>query len=282
MTRIMDDAAYPPPDPHVDVCAFYIGGDTPHVWSDEEIAATSERWRLPIYVCDNPGSRNGAADGAEAVAWLRAHHVPAGSTVALDYEMAINGTYVTAFDKTVTAAGWRVVLYGSLSTVTRNPRPSAGYWTASWTGTPHLDAGAAATQYVSDTQLRRPYDLSEVADTLTLWDTQTSTEDDMFSDQDRSVLDNVSAFLFEGGTSSGDTPPGGTNNSLVQKVDFLIDALQKVQTPDPAAFVAAFAANPQAMDALATALAGKLPAVPTVDEIAAAVATHFGTALDKG
>jgi len=174
VTRRMYDAAYPPADPHLDVCGFYIGpaGDTPHIWSDAEIRGQSARWRLPIYVCDNPAQRNPTSDAAEAVAWLRAHHVPAGCALALDYEMAVNGGYVTAFDKAVRAAGWTLLLYGSLSYVIQNPRPSAGYWTASWTGVPHLDSGAAATQYIGDTQLGKPYDLSEVADSLILWDTQ--------------------------------------------------------------------------------------------------------------
>ena len=172
MTRRLYDASSPPPDPHLDVCGFYIGGDTPHVWSDAEIARQSARWRLPIYVCDNPGQRDAAADAAAAVGWLRSHGVPRGTALALDFETAVDAAYVTAFDNVVRSAGWKLLLYGSLSSVTQNPRPSAGYWTASWTGVPHLDAGAAATQYISDTQLGRPYDLSEVSDALVLWDTQ--------------------------------------------------------------------------------------------------------------
>lgn len=168
----MYDASFPPPDPHLDACAFYIGGDTPHIWSDPEIAAQSARWRLPIYVCSDPSGRDGAADAAGAVAWLRAHAVPPGAAVALDYETAVDGAYVIAFDQAVTAAGWTLLLYGSLDAVTQNPRPSAGYWTASWTGTEHLDSGAAATQWANDTLLGQPYDLSEVSDSLALWDTQ--------------------------------------------------------------------------------------------------------------
>jgi hypothetical protein len=157
------------------------------VWTDAEIAGQSARWRLPSYVCDNPAQRNAAADAADAVAWLRAHHVPAGSALALDYEEAIDADYVTTFDQVVRAAGWTLLLYGALDFVTQNPRPSAGYWTASWTGEPHMDAVAAATQYASDTQLGIGYDLSLVGDALVLWDTQpaaptptpTVQEDDM-------------------------------------------------------------------------------------------------------
>jgi hypothetical protein len=168
----MYDASTPSPDPHLEVCGFYIGGDTPHVWTDEEIVGQSARWRLPIYVCDDPAKRNPSSDAADAVAWLRAHNVPAGSALGLDFETAVDGAYVTAFDTVVRAAGWTLLLYGSLSTVVQNPRPSAGYWTASWSGEPHMDADAAATQYASDTQLGIGYDLSLVADSLVLWDTQ--------------------------------------------------------------------------------------------------------------
>lgn len=177
MTRRMYDADVPPPDPHLEVCAFYIGGDTPHVWTDAEIRAQSARWRLPIYVCDNPAQRNATADANQAVAWMRSRKVPAGSALALDYETAVNGAYVAEFDRVVRAAGWTLMLYGSLSSVTRNPRPSAGYWTASWTGEPHMDAAGAATQYASDTQLGVGYDLSVVSDALVLWDTQTPVPD---------------------------------------------------------------------------------------------------------
>lgn len=169
--RTMYDAAWPPADPHLDVCAFYIGGDTPHVWTDAEIAGQSARWRLPIYTCDNPGSRNPTNDANSAVAWLRSHSVPLGSALALDYETAVDGAYLTSFDNVVKAAGYKTMVYGSLSYVMQNPRPSAGYWTADWTTQPHLNSGAMATQYISDTQLNKSYDLSVVSDSLVLWDT---------------------------------------------------------------------------------------------------------------
>lgn len=172
MTRRMYDAAYPPSDPHLDVCAFYIGGDTPHVWSDSEITGQSARWRLPIFTRSNPGSASASTDAFDAISWLTSHNVPKGSAVALDYETAVNSAYVIAFDQAIVAAGWKTLLYGSLSYVMQNPRPSAGYWTASWTQSAHIDSGAAATQWAGDVQLGQPYDLSDVSDSLVLWDTQ--------------------------------------------------------------------------------------------------------------
>jgi hypothetical protein len=279
MTRTMYDAAYPPPDPHLDVCAFYIGGDTPHVWSGAEIAGQSARWRLPIYTCDNPGQRNGAADGAEAAAWLRAHNVPAGCAVALDYETAINAEYIDTFDAAVRAAGWTTLLYGSLSSVTQNPRPSAGYWTASWTLSAHLDSAAAATQWASDTQLGKPYDLSEVSDTLVLWDTQAPApqeDTDMTPDQ-ANTLDQISNAIFFGGSSTGDVPPGYPNNSLVHKADFTNKQLEGL-----AAAVAALQAPAVDPAALAAAVTTALQTPAVVQAVAAAVVAQIGTDLKNG
>lgn len=175
MTRSMYDAAYAPPDPHLDVCAFYIGfsGNTPHVWSDAEVGAQSARWRLPIVTRVNAqGSSQADADADTAVSWMQAHGVPRGCAVALDFEAQVNGAYITAFDKRVVSRGYTVLLYGQESTVYQNPRPSAGYWSGQWTQTPHLDSRDSATQWASDQQLGKPYDLSQVSDSLVLWDTR--------------------------------------------------------------------------------------------------------------
>lgn len=210
MTRRMYDWSTVPVDPHLDVSAFYIGGDTPHLATDAEIASQSARWRLPIYTCDNPASRDPRSDAAQAVAWLRAHQVPAGSAVGLDYETAVDGFYVSQFDAAIKAAGWTLLLYGSLSRVTQNPRPSAGYWTASWTGVPHLDSGASATQYASDTMLKTGYDLSEVSDSLVLWDTEATVDPPTSTGDDEPVHIDLSS-----GTPQEFTPPcairGGTS-----------------------------------------------------------------------
>jgi hypothetical protein len=225
---------------------------------------------LPIYVCSDPGSRSASSDAAVAVRWLRAHNVPRGAAVALDYETAVNGSYVTSFDAEIRAAGWTTLLYGSLSSVKQNPRPSAGYWTASWTGSAHLDSGAAATQWASDTQLGKPYDLSEVSDSLVLWDTRAPVpipEDDMTPDQ-ANTLDQISNAIFFGGSDTGDVPPGYPNNSIVHKVDFtnkqlaaLAKAVAAIQAPaaiDPGAVATQLAGDPQFVTALAHALAVEL------------------------
>jgi hypothetical protein len=257
--RVMYDAAFPPPDPHLDVCAGYIGGDTPHVWTDAEWNSQSARWRLPIFTRSNPTDANQAAsDAASAIAWARAHGQPAGTAIALDYETAKDAAYLTAFDADVVAAGWTVLVYGSLSTVFQNPRPSAGYWTASWTGAAHLDVGAAATQWASDTMLGKPYDLSEVTDSLNLWDTQEAMVS-LTPQEDNELLQLYNA-MFNGGSSMGITPSGATNNSLVSKLDYLITTLGQLATPtvDATALAAALAANPAFVQAVVHGLAVEL------------------------
>lgn len=172
MTRRMYDAAYPPSNPpSTDVVAFYIGGDTPHPWTADEIDQQSARYRLPIFVRSNPSSSAAAPDANETISWLRANKAPQGCAVALDLETAVHPTYVTTYDHLVHAAGWVVLAYGSIGTVFANPRTSGGYWVANPTGSPHMAPGAVATQWAFDTQLGHPWDLSDVADSVPLWDT---------------------------------------------------------------------------------------------------------------
>jgi hypothetical protein len=213
----MYDWSTVPPDPHLDVSAFYIGGDTPHIATDAEIAGQSARWRLPIYTCDNPSQRNPTLDALSAVSWLRRHTVPPGSALGLDYEMAKDSAYLIAFDKVVQSAGYTTLLYGSLSTVESNAQPSAGYWTASWTGRPHIDPRAAATQYTNE-KPGQPFDLSVVSDSLVLWDTQPpaqpSTGVDMPTFQNGSVkpgfmIDNTGAVIPVNATVLVVPPSGG-------------------------------------------------------------------------
>lgn len=169
----MYDASAPPAvaPAGMDAVAFYIGGDTPHVWTDAELARQGVRYRLPIWVRSNPvGLAEGTAEANQAVNWMRSHNQPKGTLVALDYETAVDDTYLAAFDRVVVSAGYLTTLYGSRSSVRQNtPRPSGGYWDADWTFTPHLDPGSEETQY-SD---KGPdgTDLSLVADNAPLWDT---------------------------------------------------------------------------------------------------------------
>lgn len=169
--RTMYDAAYPPATPPpTDIVAFYVGGDTPHIWSDSEIARQTARWRLPIWVRSNPDQADPSIDAERTVAWLDAHQVPRGVVVALDLETAVNPRYVDTFAMAVGRAGWLVMKYGSESTIFRNPSTPGGTWVADYNGDAIIDLGAVADQFAAN--VPPGVDLSSVADSVALWDTR--------------------------------------------------------------------------------------------------------------
>lgn len=183
--RHMYDAAYPPGSPpHLDAVAGYIGGDTPHVWTDAEWNAQPARWRLPIFVRSDPASASVGSDAATAVDWLRAHNAPKGSLVALDLETAVDAAYVRAFDAVLVHAGYKVVEYGSASTIFSDPATSGGRWVALWNNDDTSLAGGQIHQYID----RGSYDESVVADDAPLWDTHPTPapppqeDDEMFGE----------------------------------------------------------------------------------------------------
>jgi hypothetical protein len=151
---------------------FYIGGNTPHTWSEAEIATLKRRYRylLPIYTCSNPGSRDVASDAADAIACLRELGVPAGVALQLDYETAVGSAYEQAFDTALRGAGYKLLLYGSAATVTKNARPSDGYNEAAWTG--HAYAPSDTADQFVDTGT---FDLNEFGSATSLWDTRPAT-----------------------------------------------------------------------------------------------------------
>lgn len=151
------DSAYPLARPPVtDVTAVYIGGDTPHPWTGQEISAQKSRYILPVFVRSDPPGPGAAADVAEAVRRLGEIGIKGRYLVAWDAETSADPAYTAEVSRLMTAAGYMLMDYGSLSTVTGNKNPDGWYWTADWTGQPHLDPGAEATQYED----AGPYDLS--------------------------------------------------------------------------------------------------------------------------
>jgi hypothetical protein len=210
MARRMFDAAWPPnTPPKVDIVNRYIGGGTPHVWTqaetDTQVAKAGARYVLPNFVRVPPTSHDPKDDATWVVNWLRAHGVPKGVTHALDYETAIDAAYLRAYDQVIVAAGYRTMVYGSRNFVLQNPKPSGGYWTAHWNNTPHLcsDAGVTATQYGGDTTLGQPWDINLVADSVPLWDV-TGQEADMPLDvDDKKYLDGKFAALMNAVTGTG-------------------------------------------------------------------------------
>lgn len=162
------DAAFPNPavDPNVDGCLVYIGGDTPHVWTDAEIAAGHGRYRVPVYVRSNPQNADPIGDAGQAIAWLDAHSVPKGVVVVLDLETAVDPAYVLAFGNRLHQAGYLVWPYGSKSTLFKNPALD-GYFVADYTQVEHQFNGTVMTQW-SDANSN--YDLEDTTVLSALWD----------------------------------------------------------------------------------------------------------------
>jgi peptidoglycan hydrolase-like protein with peptidoglycan-binding domain len=166
------DAAYPPANPPAtDGVAFYIGGDTPHVWTIAEINAATPRYRLPIYVRSNPASAIAAVDVQEALSALHNIGAPKGCLVAWDTETAADTGYMAVVYTLIVNAGYKLIDYGSQSNLFANQLPVSGYyWGAEWDGASAVLAGDAGTQYADD----GAYDLDVFKPGLPFWDTHGS------------------------------------------------------------------------------------------------------------
>lgn len=169
----MIDFAFPvsPPQVQTDIVLVYIGGDTPHVMTDAEMHSQPARFRLPTYVRSNPtGSAQAQSDAKNAIGWLESHNVPKGTTICLDLEIAVNTAYVTAFNNALEVVGYKVMKYGSLDFIFKNPKTSGGTFVADPTGNAHMvtTGDTVATQY----KFAGAYDLSLVLPTVPLWDTK--------------------------------------------------------------------------------------------------------------
>jgi hypothetical protein len=168
------DAAWAPGSPPSDdqVVMGYGGGDTPNVWSLADWNGQHARFRIPIWTRDNPAGRDGAAEAREFLAYLDSVGAPHGILVVLDYEMAVDAKFVTDFDGVMVAAGNKVALYGSKSTLFQNPKPSGGYFPADLTGSAHLYPGTLLTQWAFE----QNWDDDTVSAAAVLWDTQAAAD----------------------------------------------------------------------------------------------------------
>ena len=155
----MADAAFPQNiPPGFPIAAGYFGGPNAYnVWSPEDWDRFPGR-KLPIWVA----GYDGAGEGKAAVEALRALGVPAGCIVVVDMETRVDRTYVDAFGAELQGAGYFVWVYGSASTVDRNP-PLNGYWIADYSVNPVpiiQQVGVRAVQWAAD--LAPGYDASLV------------------------------------------------------------------------------------------------------------------------
>lgn len=163
--KTLYDAAYPPAiEPKVDGVGFYIGGNTPHVWTPQELGNTKVRYRLPIFtasIASNPVTS--CADARAALGNIKA---PSGIAIAFDLETRIDVAFINQVK--LLLHDYYVLTYGSLAFVTKNPSP---WWVADWDGVAAIDsddpAGTVAVQYGG----HPGYDLSVFSDVVPLWDT---------------------------------------------------------------------------------------------------------------
>lgn len=168
------DAAFPPSSPpNVEFVAGYIGGGTPHVWTDAEWAASlsksTAQLRLPIFVRVPPTTRDPVVEANFCADYGERHDQPKGTLIALDYETSTVQSYLDAFDDQIVKRGYKTVVYGSRSTVMQLRAPSGGRWSATWNNVPHMDDGAVITQYGGDVTLGQPYDLNVALDSVPFW-----------------------------------------------------------------------------------------------------------------
>lgn len=126
------DAAFPPSGGRfpaiAKVGAFYIGGDTPHVWTTAEINAMAAgvQYLVPVFVRSNPPGPGGAADAQAARARLDFLKAPQDCAVVLDLETATDAAYVDEFRHNM--GSHPVVPYGSTGSLFGNP--GIWYWSA--------------------------------------------------------------------------------------------------------------------------------------------------------
>lgn len=165
------DAAWPPAHPpQTAVVEIYMGGDTPHPWTDQDIASQQAKYGLPVWVRSNPPGPGVQADVFDALAWLKQHSVPKGCCIMLDLETAVAPDYVLPFGRALQAAGYKVLPYGSRSTLYQNPKLD-GYVdadpAAAWDNklSTVVDPGNVGTQW----WYAGIYDLDTFDSSLTFW-----------------------------------------------------------------------------------------------------------------
>lgn len=170
MTKLlqMGDSSTPPVGrTELPVYAFYVWGETPHVWTPAEVHGLDSRWGLPIGVCIDP-ARNPEQDAADMALQLEKLGWSHGTAVALDTEDRVMGAYLTRFDHYIQQHGHTLVHYESESVQGENPPTTGGKWVARWPGEQDLPNGAVANQYMSATEAGTPWDCSVISSAVRL------------------------------------------------------------------------------------------------------------------
>jgi hypothetical protein len=162
----MEDASNPNALKNVSgaaIVAGYIGGDTPHVWSDDDWHRSefNSKKKIPIFVRSNDvGTAGGRSDGFLALEQLYHLGVPHHTIVVYDRETNTDIEATRAFNSVLIWGSYRPVPYGSKDNLFAHPAPY-GYWVADYTNKPHIydHPGVEITQW---TDAGPDFDLSEV------------------------------------------------------------------------------------------------------------------------
>lgn len=162
----MSDASTPPEHvpAGVQAVAGYIGGNTPHVWTAAEWRRFGHLKKHPYWVgAGRPNdSAAGEDDALNALARLYTLHVPRGIPLSLDMETEVSPAYVSGFGGVLKWAGYFPWVYGSASTVFKNPSLD-GYHVAEYPpgGMPFMFGHnrVRATQYAANVN---GWDLNEL------------------------------------------------------------------------------------------------------------------------
>jgi len=140
------------------VGGYYGGPNAYHVWSPGDWKRFHSNRKLPIWVA----GQDGHGEGRAAAGALHALGVPQHVYTAVDMENRADKTYVEHFGEALQAAGYKIFVYGSASSVFSNPHLN-GYWVADYAGKgPFMydHQHVRATQYATGPD----YDSSTVRD----------------------------------------------------------------------------------------------------------------------
>jgi hypothetical protein len=129
------------------VLGYFGGAGAFNIWAPNDWLPFRGQPKIPIWVPPT-GNKNGTIDGTSAVRLLRQLGVPRGKVVLLDMETMVDRSYVTAFGRELQDAGYKVWVYGSTSTLFKNPQLN-GYAVADPTGILHMypHPGVRMTQW---------------------------------------------------------------------------------------------------------------------------------------
>jgi hypothetical protein len=125
------------------VFGYYGGPLAYNVWTVSDWRAFGG-YKIPMWV----GGYAGEKEGHDAVSALETLGVPEGCETVLDMETRVDRTYVEHFGMVLQAAGYKVLVYGSTSTLFKNPQLN-GYAVSDPTGVAHMypHPGVRMTQY---------------------------------------------------------------------------------------------------------------------------------------